>query len=114
MEKKEFKERINYIVDESGVLVASPVNYPSICFQAKNIKEMEEIAKTMCHIVNTYNEEQLQKDEPFEFVEMNKLEWEGKDDNITFWEIIRFKRLMSTREDFRTEAIEWLKEQKLI
>lgn len=113
METKDFKERVNYIRDESGILVGSSVNYPLI-IQADDIDELKVKMSAMLKMWIKHAEKIAEQEEPFEFREMNRQEWDGMKDNITYWEIDRFKRLMATREDFRTEILIYLVNEGMI
>lgn len=100
MEKKEFKERLNYVKNPvnprtgKGSFTVSPVNYPLV-FQADDEEEMKSIGKAMIGIWLNHAKELLTDDEPFELKELTGEEWEAKDDNIDYWEIERMKRILN-------------------
>ncbi len=89
MERKEHKERINYVRDNSlghEVLVASMVNTPGV-FQGTSELELKEMGLTFGKMWIKFMDEELSVEDPFELKELTVEEWEAKDDNIDYWEI---------------------------
>lgn len=100
-ENKKFQERINYIKDTSTgkeVLIGAIINYPGV-FEGDDIEDLKRVAKSFIesHIQFT-TEEVLDQDEPFDLREMTLEEFEAKDDNITYWEIERLRRILKRPE----------------
>ncbi len=96
----ERKERINCVVDNSTgkeVYVCSTVNYGGP-WQADTLEEITKKGKAFTKMWLEHGMEILEQEEPFEVVVMTPEEWEAKDDNITYWELERMKRIIKRPE----------------
>jgi len=72
--KKNFKERINYVID--GVYyVGYMVNMPSVVVQARSKEEMVRKAKVAVKMWLNFMSETINRDDPFETVEFSKEDW---------------------------------------
>lgn len=96
MEKKNYKERLNYVRDNSlghEVLIGSMANTPGV-FQADDEEDLKKMGLSFGKMWLEFMGQELSVDEPFELKELTVEEWEAKDDNIDYWEIERIKRLL--------------------
>lgn len=68
---KDFKERINYVI-ESGYYIGYSVNLP-IIVQAKSMEDLKHKTKVLCNMWVQEMQKTLSQDEPFEFVETENI-----------------------------------------
>lgn len=66
------KERLNYIITNSGKFVGKPVNISGVVIQADSLEELERKAKTMCRMMLDMLNEMIDQVEPFEMREFKE------------------------------------------
>jgi len=71
--KRQFKEYVKF-VKEGDVYVGTCVNMPMIIAQAKTLPELEHKIKVMFKMTLDMFKETLEQDRPFEFYQMNHLQ----------------------------------------
>ena len=64
-----FKERINYTIEDGGSYMGYPVNHPGVLVNAGTLKELERKMKIMLQSHLDFYSDVLNQDQPFEFVE---------------------------------------------
>lgn len=95
-EKIKHKERINYVKeicsDGRVAYVGQSVNHGCCCSSWESVEDLEHEMNCMLRMWLNHCTEELENG--LEMKELTEDEWLAKDDNIDYWEVERFKRIL--------------------
>lgn len=111
-----FKERIVYCKnppnsDGIEVLTGKTINYPQVVESANTVEELKSNILQGIKAWTDFTKETIQTEDDLEAIELDPKSWFWNEANTTYWEMERFRYLMMSRQDYREQVLEWMKER---